>query len=166
MRLLAVSVGILAGWFLLEPAPQPSCAPPLEFARELRAIIVRGDEAAFRQLPCYPVDCIGNDDLRFVFGTKNEESFIRRFLTSPNVKVRIFGPYTYSDQLPNASYAIMYYDPAVVKFDSEGMLSQQDREELWWKGYIETVVSPVGSRWGFHRTPFYHGVDPPWAEDF
>jgi len=137
-----------------------------EFALRLRSIIVSGDRTEFRNIGCYPADCIDDDDVTFVFGAGECESYIRKFLSNPAVETRVFGPFTYSNELKDSSYVIMYFDPETVKFDPRGTLSPQQRENLWWTGYIETVISPVGSSWGFHRTPFYHGADPPWLEDY
>jgi hypothetical protein len=137
-----------------------------DFALRLRGMIVSGDEAAFRKLGCYPASCVDDDDVAFVFGKKESQATIRRLLSNPAVEVKVFGPFTYSDELKDSSYVVMYYDPEIVKFDPYGRLSQEQRENLWWKGYVETVVSPVGSGWGFHRTPFHNGADPPWLGDY
>lgn len=64
-----------------------------------------------------------------------------------------------------ASFILMYYDPTVLKFNDDGFLSMEDREKLWWKGYIETVVHYKDGAWGLFRTPFYHGADLPWAKN-
>ena len=60
----------------------------------------------------------------------------------------------------------MYYDPKLVKFNDKGYLSESDRQQLWWKGYIETVVHYENGVWGLKDTPFYHGAHLPWAEDY
>jgi hypothetical protein len=137
-----------------------------DFAVRLRDNVISGDIDQFRRIPCYPAPCIDDDDVTHVFGDPAVESYVRTLLRKPSTRIRIFGPYTYSDELRDRSYAIMFYDPDVVEFDHEGNLSARQREEFWWNGYVETVVSPVGGEWGFHRTPFYHGADPPWVEDF
>ena len=161
MRALATAVALLV---------LPSCAAAqqgvADFAERVRKIVVLGDVSAFSELPCYPAPCIDQEDTDFVIGPAESKSFIREFLENPRVKIKIFGPYTYDDETGEKSYLVMFYDPDLVKFNSEGQLSQEERERLWWKGYIETVVSPVNSGWGFHRTPFYYGTEAPWTEDF
>jgi len=137
-----------------------------DFAERVRKIVVAGDVRSFMKLPCYPAACIDEDDVAFVIGAKDSGSFVRRFLMNPDVEIKIFGPYTYADEAGKTSYALMFYDPKLVSFNADGNLSQEDRERLWWNGYVETVVSPVQSGWGFHRTPFYFGSEPPWMEDF
>lgn len=137
-----------------------------DFAERVRRIVVAGDVPGFMSLPCDPAPCIDEEDVHFVIGTKDRSSFVRDFLANPGVKIKIFGPYTHSDEAGPKAYAVMFYDPELVTFNVEGNLSQEDRERLWWNGYVETVVTPVKSGWGFYRTPFYYGTEPPWMKDF
>lgn len=163
---LIVAMASVSMWLAAVPACASGEETVVEFANRLREIIASGNSKAFRQIACYPSSCIDEEDVRFVFGTVEDKSYIRRLLSDPRTEVKIFGPYTYSDDLKDRSFAIMFYNPGVVRFDAKGELSEEQRTDLWWNGYVETVVSPVGSGWGFHRTPFYHGADPPWSDDF
>ncbi len=137
-----------------------------QFAERVRGIVVSGDASVFRTLPCYPAPCIDDDVVEFVIGTKKQRSFVGNFLANKSVAIKIFGPYTYADEVGAKSYAVMFYDPKLVKFNEDGNLSKEDRERLWWNGYVETVVLPVDSGWGFHNSPFYYGTEPPWMGDY
>lgn len=137
-----------------------------QFAERLQGIIVNGEVEKFRKLSCVPTDCVDEADVRYVFGGGDQGGFVKRFLGRSGVDIRVFGPFEYSETLSGDEYILMYYDPAVVDFDAEGYLSQEDREHLWWKGYVETVVSYKDEKWNFVYTPFYHGAHLPWADDY
>ena len=137
-----------------------------EFAERLRDIIVSRDTAAFSELPCFPSHCVDQDDVDYVFGTDGEESYLVHLLQRTDIKVKVFGPFEYSESSSNSEYVVMYYDPLVVVFDRDGLLSEKDRKELWWNGYVETVVTLDDGEWAFYRTPFYYGAHLPWAEDY
>lgn len=165
MSLKGVAAALVL-WLVYSPGCFSAQESVNEFATKLREIIASGDVAQFRALTCYPAYCIDDDDVKFVIGTDTSEAWIRKFLRNPAVRIRVFGPYTYSDELENGSYVVMFYDPEMVFFETDGNLMASQREELWWKGYVETVITRVGSGWGFHRTPFYNGTEPPWMKDF
>ena len=139
---------------------------PWEFAERLRAIIASNDTAAFSELPCLPTDCIDQDAIDYVFGTDSDESYLARFLQRNDIEVKVFGPIEYADASRNSEFVVMYYDPEIVLFDSGGHMSEKDRKDLWWNGYVETIVVVKNGEWAFYRTPFYYGAHLPWAEDY
>ncbi len=147
------------------------CAPAEEetasqFTQRLKEVIVAGDTAAFSQLPCFPSDCIGQDELNYVFGSNGEESYLAELLKKPQTKVRVFGPYEYTNTAEGNEYVIIYYDPSLVVFDEAGHLARSERENLWWAGYVETAAIFHKGEWAFNRTPFYYGAHLPWAVDY
>lgn len=137
-----------------------------EFAERLKKIIVDGKIDEFKQLPCSPSNCVHEENIVDVFGSKSEESVIRRLLQNPGTKFRIVEHYGHSSGSQAKEYSIFYYDPDIVKFDDKGLLSQEDRESLWRVGYIETVVTFEEGRWSFKYTPFYYGSHLPWVDDY
>ncbi|WP_193162662.1 hypothetical protein [Microbulbifer hainanensis] len=137
-----------------------------EFGGHLKNIIVNNNYENFSALPCFPSSCIDSDDINYVFGADNKISFIRSFLRRPGVQIKVFGPFSYNDSNNGSTFIVMYYDPVQVKFNDEGYLSEADREKLWWKGYIETVIHYQDGVWGLQETPFYHGANLPWMEDY
>lgn len=139
---------------------------PRQFAEQLREIIVSNDTAAFRVLPCLPSPCIDQDGVDYIFGVDGEESGLVHLLRRTDIKVKVFGPLKYDASLSESQYVVVYYDPDIVKFDRHGHMSEKDRENLWWNGYVETVVVPHSGEWAFYRTPFYYGAHLPWAEDY
>ena len=137
-----------------------------KYANRLQNIIVSGDTKGFVDLPCFPSNCIDQETTDYIFGEGGGDGFVKRLLSQSNIEIKIFGPYRYSS-LPNRTeYAIMYYDPRLVKFNDSGYLSPDGRENLWWRGYVETVVTLDSGKWAFHRTPFYYGAHLPWTEDY
>ena len=137
-----------------------------EFARELRKIIVNRQVNVLEELPCFPSNCIDDDDIRYIFGSAQKKSFILQFLQREDIGIKVFGPFTYSEKSNGSNYIFMYYDQALVQFDDSGYLTSKDRQELWWNSYIETVMTFSDGQWKFHRTPFYHGAHSPWSEDY
>lgn len=137
-----------------------------DFAVDLRGVITSGQVDKFNQLGCVPTKCIDNDDINYVFGTGGKIGFIKSFLSRPEVEIKTYGPFQYSDDSSSSDYIVMYYDPLLVRFDKNGNLSEEQRREMWWKAYVETVVSLKDGVWYFNRTPFYHGAHLPWAEDY
>lgn len=136
------------------------------YAERLRDIIVGGDKQGLIDLPCFPSKCVSQYDIEYIFGKGDNDAFVKNFLSQPERKIKIFGPYQYSDRPYSNEYLLMYYDPNLVRFNSEGHLSQDDREKLWWKGYVETVITLKDGEWAFYRAPFYNGTHLPWAEDY
>ncbi len=53
-----------------------------------------------------------------------------------------------------------------MTLDSDGYLSEEDREAFWWTGYVETRAARKEGEWGFYRTPFYDGAHLPFVEDY
>lgn len=137
-----------------------------DFAIRVQSLIASGEAHAFKSLPCFPSGCVDREAINFIFGDDSSDGYIRKFLRQSDIQIKIFGPYQYSSDSNHSAYAIMYYDPDLVKFNSQGYLSSSDREELWWDGYIETVVTFKDNKWGFYRTPFYYGAHLPWAKDY
>ncbi|MEX1222717.1 MAG: hypothetical protein WEA82_11490 [Idiomarina sp.] len=138
-----------------------------DFGRKLESIIENNDRKKFLELPCFPSNCIEEDDIDYVFGTNNQPSFIKSFLENPEIEMKVFGPFVYDDNSTKGSnYIVMYYHPKKVKFNDSGHLSETNRERLWWEGYIETVIHCQNELCGFQQTPFYHGAHLPWAEDY
>lgn len=138
----------------------------MEFAEKVRRLIVSGNVKNFQSLPCVPTDCIGEDDIEYVFGTSDDESFIRKFLKNPNVKARVFGPYIQEDGFGKSSFSIVYYDPSLVDFNKDGYMDPDDRRDQWNKGYVETRITCMEGGCAFHRTPFYYGAHIPWMDDY
>lgn len=138
----------------------------VEFAERLKNIITYGEIDQFSRMSCGASRCVDKEYINYIFGTDDQEGFVKSFLGRPSIKIKIFGPYWYSDRSKGNDYALVYYDPAIVKFNSDGHLSDEDRRDLWWVGYIETVVSFHDGNWGFTHTPFYYGAHIPWAEDY
>ena len=137
-----------------------------QYANRLQNIIASGDTNSFVALPCFPSKCIDQDDISYIFGEDSGDGFVKKILSQPGVKIKVFGPYKYSGRPDHNEYVLMYYDPNLVEFNSDGYLSPDDREKLWWKGYVETIVTLKGDNWAFYRTPFYYGAHLPWAEDY
>jgi len=137
-----------------------------QYAGRLQNIIISGDTGSFAALSCFPSECVDKSDIDYVFGKSNSDGSIKSFLSQFDIKIKVFGPYQYSDRPGHNEYLLMYYDPSLVKFNSDGYLSSYDREKLWWKGYVETVVTQKDDKWVFYRTPFYYGAHLPWAEDY
>lgn len=138
----------------------------MTYAERVREIIVSGNVSKFQSLPCVPADCIGIDDVEYVFGAEGDESFIRRFLKRPSVEVRVFGPFTREDAFGSSTFSIVYYDPFLVDFNESGHMNPVDRKNQWNKGYVETLVTCKDGECAFHRTPFYYGAHIPWMEDY
>lgn len=137
-----------------------------EFALELKQIIASGSVKAFKDIPCFPTDCIDNGSVKYVFGAVGETSFIEKLINMKDLKIKVYGPYTYSDDAANQSYSLVYYDPNQVSLNQKGYMDAEVRKNMWWKGYVETVVIMKDGKWAFHYTPFYHGAHLPWAEDY
>lgn len=162
---------VLVGAFIFLSFPLPGfCggvdSHAMEFAEEVRRIVVSGSVKNFLSLPCVPADCIGADDIEYVFGTSEDESFIRKFLKKPEVKVRVFGPYVQEDSFEKSGFSIVYYDPSLVEFGRDGFMDPDDRRDQWNNGYVETRITCMEGRCAFHRTPFYHGAHIPWMDDY
>lgn len=136
------------------------------FAEKVIDIVVSKKVDLFDNLPCFPEDCVGEDELEFIFGTKKKPGFVSMFLSRPNIKFKAYGPITYQTDPVEEAYVIIFYDPLLVKFTSKGVLNEEDRKDFWWKGYVETVVSFQNGNWGFYRTPFYYGAHIPWVDDY
>lgn len=139
-----------------------------EFAKTLKEIISYQKLEKFMEIPCFPSGCEAEANLQYIFGDGKKKSFVLEFMQRRNIKIKIFGPYQYSEDSNYRNYSLMFYDPNIVQFNDNGFLSEADRQDLWWKGYIETVVSvsSENGEWGFHRTPFYYGAHIPWSEDY
>ena len=152
--------------FLLSSCAQAEIEQAREFGKYLRCLILNNDRDTFFKLPCFPSDCVDRDDIDYIFGVDEEFGFIHSFLKRSGVKMKVFGPFSYNDSSGGNDFILMYFDPELVKFNDEGNLSESDRQELWWKGYIETVVHCQEDICGFQKTPFYHGAHLPWVEDY
>ena len=137
-----------------------------EFGRRLRQIIIEGDVGSFRQLQCVPQKCIGEDDIRYVFGDIAKPSPIKALLSDPKITIKVFGPYTYEDDYPNGSYALLFYLPEAALFTESGFMTPEARKTQWLRSYTETVISKKNGDWIFHRTPFYFGAHLPWLADY
>jgi len=136
------------------------------FGAKLKRIIVENNRQKFMALSCFPVNCIDQGDVNFVFGSNSHPSTIKSFLINPDIKMKVFGPFDYDDHEGNNDYILMYYLPNIVAFEKNGTLSDKSRKDMWWKGYVETVISYHNGQWHFHRTPFYHGAHLPWEKDY
>ena len=138
----------------------------LEFANSLKDTITSRNTTAFRQLPCFPTECIAADEVEYVFGAHGSDSYLIKLLKSPNVRIKVFGPVRYSNAEVTDVYVVVYFDSQLVAFDEAGQMSQEDRKDLWWNGYVETLVTKYNDEWAFYRTPFYFGAHLPWADDY
>lgn len=152
--------------FLLTSCAQAELKQARKFGEDLKNIVVQNDKEAFLSLPCFPINCVDSDDVDYVFGSSNAESFIKSFLSESSVNLKVFGPYAHDGSSKGASFILMYYKPDLVTFNSAGHLSEVDRKNLWWKGYVETVVHVKDGVWGFKETPFYNGAHLPWTIDY
>ena len=153
-------------FFLISFCCQADIKQALEFGSQIKNIVEKNEREAFFRLPCFPADCIDSDDINYVFGEDGNASFIKSFLDKPDVQIKVFGPFASDDLRKGSSFILMYYNPELVTFNVNGLLSERNRENLWWKGYIETVVHCQNGIFGFKETPFYHGAHLPWADDY
>lgn len=149
--------------FMIMVTPVYACeASAKVFAQRVMKIITTGDVDHFMRLNCFPNDCIQSEETEYIFGSSENAGFIVSFLKRDSIKTKVYGPINYNFSGDAREYVVVYFDSELVKFSSGGFLSEQDREELWWKGYVETVITVVDGEWGFSRTPFYYGTEPPW----
>lgn len=138
-----------------------------EFSCLLKQDIAKGKPKYVQRYDCSPISCLGMDEYEFIFGNGTENSYVSLLMKKPSTKIKTFGPY--KDEGGDdtiETYSIVFYDPEIVAFDKNGLLSELDRERFWWKGYVETIVQKNKNGWSFHRTPFYYGAHLPWAEDY
>ena len=143
-----------------------------DFAVFLRRVIVEERTEDFRALPCVPNDCNGKAQTEYVFGQDGRPSVIRALLTQPGIRVKVYGPLSEPSEVSDVeeadqeTFVILYYDPAQVVFDQYGHLTVEEREALWWKGYVETRVARQDGVWGFYETPFYYGSHIPFVDEY
>jgi hypothetical protein len=136
------------------------------FGRRVGTVISSGDTEAFRKIPCFPSACASEDDARYVFGSDADPSPIRQLFRFTAFRMKVFGPFTYEEDRPNGSYAIVYYRSEAPLFSPDGVMKPSTREREWLKSYVETVVTRTPEGWAFHRTPFYRAAHLPWASDY
>lgn len=136
------------------------------FGEDLLNIIRLNQIEKFSKIGCFPQNCVDKGIIEYVFGAGDDAGTIQKILNSPDIKIKIFGPFTYTDEKINQSYIIVFYKPAQVAFDEVDRLSIEDRKALWEKGYVETVVINVNGEWVFHGAPFYFYGQLPWTDDY
>lgn len=146
--------------------PKPEVETVHGFAAVLRNMIVEERRADFRVLPCFPQDCISDAQTEYVFGQGSDVSVIRTLLTKPGIRTKVYGPLSEPESAEAETYVILYYDPVQVTFDQYDRLTVNEREALWWKGYVETRVARKDEAWGFFETPFYYGAHLPFVDDY
>jgi len=165
IELSSVRAVLISICFFLSSCGQGQSDLGLRFAEQIKEVIADGDVEGFRELPCFPMECVGQEEVAYVFGENETDSYIRALLRNPKVEIKIFGPFQYSGD-PEGEYSVVYFDPEVVEFGNEGFMSSVAREELWWAGYVETVIKNENGVWGFYRAPFYYGANLPWVSDY
>jgi hypothetical protein len=136
-----------------------------EFATRLIRIVSEGDKSAFAAIDCVPQACDTARDWAFVVGRDDSNSQVQKILSDPKTSFRIYGPYTYDDNRPNGSFAIVFYREGKVAFDSGGRMVPADRKQQWNVNYVETIVTRAERGWSFHRVPFYRAAHLPWMDD-
>jgi hypothetical protein len=138
------------------------------FAESLKQYILSEDKDSIVKLNCYPSSfkCVEEGAIERIFGKKYGEGVIEKVVKSPNIKIKIFGPFTYERQHPNSSFSIVYFNPDLVKFNKKGLMDEQVMKDQWDKGYVETVVTKIKGRIYLNRTIFYYGAHIPWVGDY
>ncbi len=149
--------------FLLLALSMPAGANDADvvaFANQLKSAIIAQDSAAIRMMGCVPTpnQCFNQPIANYLFGSGEGTGEIGKFLNQPNVRLKVFGPYTYEHIYKNSSYVIVFFDPAIELFNENGFLKQELAEKYWNKGYVETVVTRLNGKINLNRTMFYYGA--------
>ena len=137
----------------------------MKFATTIKESVSNKNIADLKALKCYPEsnNCVSERALEYIY---NDNGAIHKLLSNKNIKIKIYGPYTYEAKHPNSSYAILFYNPNIVKLSENGQLSEKTEKEQWNKNLTETVVTVINGEVHLNRTIFYFGAHAPWADDY
>ena len=139
----------------------------LEFASSIKHAVKSNSIQKLKELKCYPVQnhCVTEAAIEYIFG-KNKSGSIGTLISNKSTKIKVYGPATYEPKHPNSSYVIVFYNPAVIKFMKNGLLSEKIEKEQWNINLAETVVTIINGEVHFNRTIFYYGTHAPWAGEY
>ena len=138
----------------------------LKFASEIKQLISDKNTNSLKELSCYPDAnyCVSDRTLEYIF--KNNNGELHSLISSKKLKIKVYGPFTHEEKHPDSSYVILFYNPEIIKFRENGLLSEKAQKEHWNKNLIETVVTVINGKVHLNRTIFYFEAHAPWAGDY
>ena len=134
------------------------------FSEDVRTLIATRAIEKFSNIPYFPEsNSLSNTARESIFGI---DSNFENIMKNERVKLKVYGPFTYDESLPNATYVVIYYDPKESPFDISGNISDKVGVNELYHSFLQMVVTIKNGVVYFHRTPFYIESHHPYVGEY